>query len=207
MNDEEMKKAVEHYRLLIEEELEQEKTVNGQRMGPRKFVKKMNIDLTDIIHPKRPFLGKKATDELDTLYVTTFRIGSSKNPVSLTKAGYGTDMVGGIELGTNLVKSGLIKSVEDIVPFLAKYKIGILDIFKEEKIEDGKRLDLRVYECIECCGLPNIGKPTCYFETGMIIGLLGEFTDKKVFAEEVRCWTSGYSFCQFNVEIKEPGNE
>lgn len=207
MNDEEMKKAIEHYRLLVEEELKQEKTVGGKRVGPRKLIEKINIDLMDITRPKRPFLGKDATDDLDTMYVTTFRIGSSKNPVSLAKSGYGTDIVAGIELGTNLVKNRLIKSVEDIAPFLAKYKIGILDIFKEEEIEDGKKLDLRVYECIECSGLPNIGEPICYFETGMIIGILQELTGKKVSAEEIRCWTSGFSFCQFDVEIKEQRNE
>lgn len=202
MNDEEMKKAIEHYRLLVDKELEQEKNIEGKRIGPRKLVEKFNIDLIDITRPERPFLGKDATNDLDKLYVTTFRIGSSKNPVSIAKAGYGTDIIGGIELGTNLVKNGLIENVEDIAPFLAKYKIGILDIFKEEEIEDGKKLDLRVYECIECAGLPNIGAPICYFETGMIIGILGELTGKKVSAEEVRCWTSGYSFCQFDVEIK-----
>ncbi|MDY9924521.1 V4R domain-containing protein [Methanobacterium sp.] len=83
------------------------------------------------------------------------------------------------------------------------YKIGILDIFNEKEIEDGKKLDLRVYECIECSGLPNIEEPVCYFETGMIIGILRELTHKEVFAEEIRCWTSGYSFCHFNVEIKD----
>lgn len=113
---------------------------------------------------------------------TTFRIGSSKNPVSLAKAGYGTDIVGGIELGTNLVKNGLIKSVEDIAPFLAKYKIGILDIFKEKEIENGVKLDLRVYECIECSGLPNDRRnQSVTGVTGMIIGILGELTGKKSF--------------------------
>lgn len=203
MNEDEMKKAIDYYRLLVEEELKQERIINSKRVGPRELIEKINIDLMDITRPKRPFLGKEATDDLDTLYVTTFRIGGSKNPVSLAKAGYGTDIVGGIELGTNLVKNGLLKSVDDIAPFLAKYKIGILDIFKEEETEDGKKLDLRVYECIECSGLPNIGEPICYFETGMIIGILGELTGKKVSAEEIRCWTSGYSFCQFDVELKD----
>ena len=78
-----------------------------------------------------------------------------------------------------------------------------MDIFKEENTESGKKLDFRVYECIDCEGLPNVGKPVCYFETGMIIGILKELTHKEVSAEEIRCWTSGYSFCQFNVEIKD----
>lgn len=203
INEEELKKALDFYRSLVEKELKKEKMVNGKLVGPRKLTKKDHMDLNDIIHPERPFLGKEAADDLDTVYVTTFRVGALKRPLSLTKAGYGTDIVGGIEFGSNLVKYGIIKSVDDISEFLAKYKIGILDIFKEEDIENGKRLDLRVYECIECSGLPNIGEPVCYFETGMIIGILRELTKKQVSAEEIRCWTSGYSFCQFDVEIKE----
>lgn len=203
MNEDEIEKAILYYRSLVEKEVDKEKTIDGKLVGPRKLVKKDHLDLTDIIQPERPFLGKAATEDQDSLYVTTFRVGNLKKPISLSKAGYGTDVVAGIEMGTNLVKNGIIKSVDDIGPFLAKYKIGIFDIFAEEKIEKGKKLDLRVYECIECAGLPNIGEPICYFETGMIIGILKELTHKEVSAEEIRCWTSGYSFCQFDVQIMD----
>lgn len=203
MNKSETKKAIEFYRSLAENEIKNEKEVNGKFVGPRKQSEKNKIELEDIVNPKRPFLSKNVEGDLDEVYVTTFRIGNLKKPLSLTKSGYGTDLMGGIEFGANLVKTGLIKCVDDIAPFLSKYKVGILDIFNEEDIEDGKKLDLRVYECIDCIGLPNIGKPVCYFETGMIIGILGELTQKQVSAEEKRCWTSGYSFCQFEVEIKD----
>ncbi|HMK53713.1 MAG TPA: V4R domain-containing protein [Methanobacteriaceae archaeon] len=207
MNEKELKKAIDYYRSLLEEELKSEKVVDGKLVGPRKLIKKDHVDLKDVVSPKRPFLGKEATEGMDSVYVTTFRVGNLKKPISLAKAGYGTDVVAGIELGANLVKNGLINSVDEIADFLAKYKIGILDIFKEEEMENGKKLDLRVYECIECAGLPNIGEPICYFETGMIIGILKELTNKEVSAEEIRCWTSGYSFCQFDVEITEPEEE
>ncbi|NYB51541.1 MAG: hydrocarbon-binding protein [Methanobacteriaceae archaeon] len=203
MNEEEIEKSIRYYRSLVEKEVENERTIDGKRVGPRKLVKKDHMDLEDIISPERPFLGKDANEDQDSLYVTTFRVGNLKKPISLARAGYGTDVVAGIELGTNLVKNGIIQSVEDIGQFLAKYKIGILDIFTEKETENGKKIDLRVYECIECAGLPNIGQPVCYFETGMIIGILMELTQKEVTAEEIRCWTSGYSFCQFDVEIKD----
>ncbi|MBI4814208.1 MAG: hydrocarbon-binding protein, partial [Methanobacterium sp.] len=203
MNNKELKKAIDFYRSLVRKEITSEIIVGGKLIGPRTLTKKDHVDLKDIISPERPFLGKDASGDLDSLYVTTFRVGNLKKPISLAKTGYGTDVVAGIELGANLVKNGLIKSVDEIADFLAKYKIGILDIFNEKEIEDGKKLDLRVYECIECSGLPNIGEPVCYFETGMIIGILRELTHKEVSAEEIRCWTSGYSFCHFNVEIKD----
>jgi uncharacterized protein len=203
MNEDEIEKAIDYYRSLVEDELKKEKVRDGKFIGPRNLIKKDHVDLKDIIHPERPFLGKDANENQDSLYVTTFRVGNFKKPISLAKSGYGTDVVAGIELGTNLVKNGLIQSVDGIAQFFAKYKMGILDIYAEKGIENGKKLDLRVYECIECSGLPNVGEPICYFETGMIIGILRELTQKEVSAEEIRCWTSGYSFCQFDVEIKD----
>ncbi len=60
-----------------------------------------------------------------------------------------------------------------------------------------------VYGYIECADLPNIAKPLCFFEASVITGVFKEFTKKDVTAKEVRCWTSGYSFCQFDVKIKD----
>jgi len=203
MNNEELKKAIDFYRSLVQKEIAIEKIVDGKLIGPRTLIKKDKLDLNDIINPERSFLGKNVTGDLDSVYVTTFRIGNLKKPISLAKSGYGTDIIAGIEMGANLVKTSIIKNFDEISEFLANYKIGIFDIFKEEEIKNGKRLDIRVYECIECAGLPNIGEPVCYFETGMIIGILSELTHKEVFAREIRCWTSGYSFCNFDVEIKD----
>lgn len=202
MDEEEIKKALDFYRSLVEEEIKNERMADGKRIGPRKLIKKNHIDLNDMIHPERPFLSKEVSENVDSAYVTIFRVGNLKKPGILSKTGYGTDIIGGIEFGSNLVKDGIIKTVDDISTFLIKYKIGILDILKEEETENGKKLDLRVYECIDCAGLPNIGEPVCYFETGLIIGVLSELTQKKVDATEIRCWTSGYSFCHFNVEIE-----
>lgn len=203
MDDEEIKKAFDYYRSLVLEEIKKERVVDGKLIGPRKLIKKDQIDLKDMIHPERPFLSKDVTEDVDSTYVTTFRVGNLKKPGLLTKTAYGTDIIGGIEFGSNLVKEGIIKTMDDISKFLIKYKIGILDIFQQEETERGIKLDLRVYECIDCAGLPNIGEPVCYFETGLIIGILSELTQKKVDASEIRCWTSGFSFCHFDVEIEK----
>lgn len=202
MKDEEFKKAIDLHRSLIEKEISNEKIIDGKFVGPRSLNKR-DLDLNDIILPERHFIGKNVPEDMDSIYVTTFRVGNLKKPSSMVNSGCGTDLIGGIELGSNLVNSGFIKNIDEIAPFLYKYKLGILDIFQEEDVEDGKKLDLRVYECIECVGFPNIGEPICYFETGIIIGILKEITNKQVFAEEIRCWASGYSFCQFEVKIKD----
>ena len=96
-----------------------------------------------------------------------------------------------------------MECLDELAPFLADYKIGIVDIFDEIHYKNEKNMDVRVYECIECADLPNIGKPLCFFEAGILMGIFKEFTKQDVVVEEVRCWTNGYSFCQFDVKIRD----
>ena len=170
-------------------------------IGPRSRVKTDELSIDDIINPSRHFLAKDAGEELDSTYVSTFRIGHFNMPIQLASTSKGTTFVGGMEFGSNLVKQKIINNIDELVTFLADYKMGIVDIF-DEKEKDGKMImEIRVYECIECADLPNIGKPLCFFEAGVLTGIFKELTKKDVIAEELRCWTSGYSFCQFNVTI------
>jgi len=203
MNKKDFEKAKEFYRSLAEKEIENEKIVDGVLIGPRSSVKTEKIVINDIINPSRPFLAKEASEKLDSAYVSTFRIGHFNVPKQLASTGQGTTFVGGMEFGSNMVKQKIINNIDELIYFLADYKMGIVDVF-DEKEKDGKKImDIRVYECIECADLPNIGKPLCFFEAGVLTGIFKELTKKDVMAEEVRCWTSGYSFCQFDVTIKD----
>jgi len=203
MNKKDFEKAKEFYRSLAEKEIENEKIVDGVLIGPRSSVKTEKIVINDIINPSRPFLAKEASEKLDSAYVSTFRIGHFNVPKQLASTGQGTTFVGGMEFGSNMVKQKIINNIDELISFLADYKMGIVDVF-DEKEKDGKKImDIRVYECIECADLPNIGKPLCFFEAGVLTGIFKELTKKDVIAEEVRCWTSGYSFCQFDVTIKD----
>ena len=203
MNKKENDKAIEFYRSLAKKEIENEKIVDGVLIGPRSSVKTEKIVINDIINPSRPFLAKEASEKLDSAYVSTFRIGHFNVPKQLASTGQGTTFVGGMEFGSNMVKQKIINNIDELISFLADYKMGIVDVF-DEKEKDGKKImDIRVYECIECADLPNIGKPLCFFEAGVLTGIFKELTKKDVMAEEVRCWTSGYSFCQFDVTIKD----
>ena len=201
MNENEIETAIKFYRSLAKKEMENEKIVNGTLVGPRSEVKTEKLGITDVINPSRPFMAKNVGNDLDSAYVSTFRIGHYNLPAQLASTGQGTTFIGGMEFGSNLVQQEIIKSLDELVSFLAEYKVGIVDIFDEQSINGTKILDLRIYECIECAELPNMGKALCFFEAGLITGVLSEITKKEVKTEEVRCWTSGYSFCQFEVKI------
>ncbi|UTB33596.1 MAG: hydrocarbon-binding protein [Methanobacterium sp. ERen5] len=193
------KKAIKNYRELAANEIEVEKCVGDTLTGPRPGIEG-KLELSHIINPKRPvFASISCSDEK---YASTFRMGHFNTPEILSKSVRGANYVGGMEFGSNLIKQKLVTDFDDLVSFLLDYKFGILDIVDEEEINGNTVLDLRVYECIECACLPNIGKPTCIFEAGMITGILTEMTKKDVSAKEVRCWTNGYSFCQFEVTLE-----
>jgi predicted hydrocarbon binding protein len=193
------KKAIKNYRELAAHEMEVEKCVCDTLTGPRPEIDG-KLELIQIINPKRPFFASMAIS--DEKYASTFRMGHFNTPEILSKSVRGANYVGGMEFGSNLIKQKLVTDFDDLVSFLLDYKFGILDIMDEKEINGKTVLDLRVYECIECACLPNLGKPTCIFEAGMITGILTEMTKKDVSAKEVRCWTNGYSFCQFEVTLE-----
>lgn len=199
MNGDEFKKAINFYRSLAADEIENEKTIGKSLVGPRSEIQG-KLDLNNVMDPSRPFFT--ADTCADDKYVSTFRMGHFNMPEQLTKSTHGTNYIGGMEFGSNLIRQKIIGNMDDLVSFLLEYKFGILDLFHKEKLNGMEILDVRVYECIECACLPNMGKPACYFEAGMITGILAEMTKKEVSTEEVRCWTSGYSFCQFKVTLE-----
>jgi uncharacterized protein len=200
MDKKEFKKAIDFYRLNTLNEIENEKIVEDIFIGPRKEFTGEKLALNHVINPSRQILSGK--DDLDLKYVSAFRMGHFNTPEELSSAGNGTQYVGGMEFGSNLVKQNFIKSTADVASFLAEYKFGIFDVYNERE-ENGKKLmDIRIYECIECAQLPNMGKPICFFEAGLITGIFKELTKKEVSTEELRCWANGYTFCQFEVTIK-----
>jgi len=195
----EFNKIIKFYRELADEEIAKETKVGSTVVGPRDELHG-KLKLNHMMDPERPFFASKTSS--DNKYVSTFRMGHFNTPEVLSKSIKGANYVGGMEFGSNLIKQKVVMDVDDLVSFLLDYKFGILDMVNEEEINGKEILDLRVYECIECACLPNLGKPTCIFEAGMITGILTEMTKKAVTAKEVRCWTNGYSFCQFEVTLE-----
>ena len=74
----------------------------------------------------------------------------------------------GKHLGYEFVRKGIIKTIDDLFPVLVKYRIGLIDIVRESS----NTMVLDVYECMSCSGLPNIGRPVCYFESGIVSAIL-----------------------------------
>jgi signal transduction histidine kinase len=79
---------------------------------------------------------------------------------------------------------------------------GLARITIEEQTDD--RLVLSAEECATCSGLPNIGEPLCYFETGFLAGGLDGALAERVRATETRCWGLGDRICQWEMGPAKP---
>ena len=102
----------------------------------------------------------------------------------------------GKKLGEKLHDNDLKKYLENISNFCKEQKIGILKIIE---LTDNK-LVVQLDECITCAGMDNIGKRICYFETGLVAGLVEHFLgNKKVIARETKCNANGEGTCEVSV--------
>ncbi|XRO75052.1 DUF2507 domain-containing protein [Methanocaldococcus sp. 28A] len=99
------------------------------------------------------------------------------------------------ECGKELGKSLNHSSIDDMIKFYDEYKLGKMEIVNKNPLQ------IRVYECISCSGLPKVGKPLCWFEGGFIAGCLEKILNKKVRATETHCVGLGDDFCQFDIKI------
>ncbi len=78
--------------------------------------------------------------------------------------------------------------------------LGILSVTEFEKNE---KIVIKIEECVECAGLPNIGKKVCYYMCGYLEGMFSVFWDKEVKCREKKCFAKGDGFCEFEVEVIE----
>ena len=81
---------------------------------------------------------------------------------------------------------------------LASLRIGILRIERAD-LHDGK-LQLSVYEDLDCSGLPATGEQICVYDEGLIAGILEHYTGMPFTVREVDCWASGERVCRFKAE-------
>lgn len=110
----------------------------------------------------------------------------------------------GRTVGESLVKEGLIErkenlteQIKEIHEKIKSLKIGVVTVltFKEDYAQ------IRVDECISCAGQANIGETTCFWEGGVIAGILSTLLNAEVETVEYKCWGNGDQTCEFDVFI------
>ena len=132
-----------------------------------------------LTHVNRPELG-------DSIPVSVFRIFRQFS------AHYGEDILGekgvrtvfthagrelGLDIGRQLYTEDLPEYLTRVKKFVYDSNIGILKLVENESADD--IMVLQLDECVTCSGMPNIGKKICFFEVGLVAGIVETFTKKK----------------------------
>jgi len=97
--------------------------------------------------------------------------------------------------GRELCKNLKFNDFDELSDFYEKYKLGEIEIISENPIK------IRIYDCVSCSGLPNVGKPLCHFEAGFLAGYVENIFNKKSYVIETHCWGLGNEFCQFEIKL------
>jgi len=104
-----------------------------------------------------------------------------------------TAYIFGKQIGSAL----LVKTPEDLLKTVKDLKIGKAKVAEQTDTN----IIIDVTECATCAGIPNIGKPVCQFEAGVISGALEKILNKTVNVTETKCWGLGDKVCRFEVLI------
>lgn len=118
-------------------------------------------------------------------------------------------VAGGIEaviytLGKDVSKDVILPSLgngdlkqvfKELGEIFRKLGIGILTFQKSER-----HLRIRIEECAISYKMPNVGRPLCYFEGGLIAGVLEEKLGEVVQVSEIKCCGMGHDHCEFAVK-------
>lgn len=123
---------------------------------------------------------------------------------AILSTGYELDKVlrdEGYELGYRVFSrtiqgESLYDVLQSIRNFWEEQKLGRVEI-----VEVGKEsATIRVEECYQCMDMPKVGKPLCSSDEGLIQGILEAKLQKRFSVQEVKCWGTGYNFCEFKIQ-------
>jgi uncharacterized protein len=104
----------------------------------------------------------------------------------------------GVKVGQTFYKKLEGHDINDLVRNLASFwetnKLGNIEI------KSMKPIIIQAYDCFECEDLPQLGRPVCAFDSGLLEGIFSNYYGQKVEAEETKCYAQGDDFCQFVIK-------
>ncbi|HNR25608.1 MAG TPA: ArsR family transcriptional regulator [Methanobacteriaceae archaeon] len=85
--------------------------------------------------------------------------------------------------------------LQNIVRFWDTHNLGKLEV------KNTKPLIINVKDCFECSGLPQLNRPACAFDTGILEAIFSRYYEKEAKVQEVECHAMGSGYCSFVIEI------
>lgn len=97
----------------------------------------------------------------------------------------------GRTLAANLADKDLPVLLERLGTFWRKHNLGTLEV------ESLAPLTLRAYDCFECANLPQLGRPACAFDSGILDAVFSDHFKKSQHVDETACYAMGDDHCRF----------
>lgn len=81
--------------------------------------------------------------------------------------------------------------IDNLAKFWNQHHLG--------RIETGPAapFEIFVYDCFECVDLPRVGRPACWFDTGILTAIFSAQFGKKMEVTETHCYAMGDPYCRF----------
>jgi len=108
-------------------------------------------------------------------------------------------MIGSAIVADLLESSDLEGLVNEIAKVIQLAKLGLTTVTKISN----QHFILRVAECADCGGTPDLGRPLCAFDEGLIDGAISKKLSKDVLVREEECVEEGRKYCNFTIKVGE----
>ncbi|MFW6041184.1 MAG: V4R domain-containing protein [Thermoplasmatota archaeon] len=99
----------------------------------------------------------------------------------------------GKNIGKDFESTNLKELMEEIQGFWSGNKLGNIDFDGENHII--------VYDCFDCCDMPDVGETFCSLDEGLIEGIIEERLNLKVSVKEKECFGTGDNRCKFKIQV------
>jgi predicted hydrocarbon binding protein len=103
----------------------------------------------------------------------------------------------GKEVGATLWDPDLERYLARVIDWVKDAKIGLL----RPVAASDRQLVVALDECITCAGMEDLGRRICFFEVGLVAGVVEAFVKRKVPARETKCNANGEETCEVTVDL------
>jgi len=121
-----------------------------------------------------------------TIRVSLLKEGIDIDPV-LRNAGYHV----GERVYSAIAARDLEKLLKNTESFWKRNSLGVLEV------ESTAPLVVRVYDCFECGSLPQLGRPACAFDCGVLGAVFTRHFRRPQRVDETACYAMGDDHCRF----------
>jgi len=128
-----------------------------------------------------------------TIRVSLLKEGINIDPV-LKNAGYHV----GERVYSAIAAPGLDRILKNTGSFWKKNNLGVIEV------ESTEPLIIRVYDCFECGSLPQLGKPACAFDCGVLDAIFSRHFRRPQRVDETACYAMGDDHCRFVIAPEIP---